>query len=88
VPAPAARIGEPTPVVDFLDLIVPLLLIHLPPQGSRPLVRGKETKSRNPARPGAGGALLTDYSRDSAKAGPFREGASGAAARPMARTEV
>ena len=44
--------------------------------------------NRGPARPGAGGAFLTGYIRDSAKAGPLRQGASGAAARPMARTEV
>ena len=69
-----------------LDLILLPILIHLPPPGVATAVMDKEEK--RPARPEAGGAFLPGYSRDSAKAGPLREGTSGAAARPMARTEV
>ena len=33
VPAPAARMGQPTSVLGLLDLILPPILLHLPPQG-------------------------------------------------------
>ena len=69
-----------------LDLILLPILIHLPPPGVATALMDKEEK--RPARPGAGGAFLTGYIRDSAKAGPLRQGARDAAARPMARTEV
>jgi hypothetical protein len=73
-------------VLGPLDLILLPILIHLPPPGVATALMDKEEK--RPARPEAGGAFLRDYSRDSAKAGPLRQGARGAAARPMARTLV